>query len=255
MKLSYGVFFYFMGAVLLQYAKTEVFYDNQRNIHIGYLIMATGKYIQFVPPLIRSARTYFCKLHDVHFFVFTDQLLPAEADTTIIYQQRLGWPYDTLKRFHVYAAHKELYNNYQFLFASDADMLFCSQVGDEVLQPLVAVQHPGFVKKRGSYESNRISTACVLANEGRCYCAGGFYGGSTDAFLQLIETCKKQIDVDLEKKYIAVWHDESHLNRYFIDHKPTVVLPMLYCVPEEFLTKFADAKLIALKKKHIEIRR
>src|SRR5579862_8550221 len=71
---------------------------------VGLLVMATGKYIQFVPPLIASARNFFCTNQDVTYFVFTDQ--PADhimtSDIKIIYQKRLGWPFDTMHRFLVY---------------------------------------------------------------------------------------------------------------------------------------------------------
>ena len=57
---------------------------------VGLLIMATGKYIQFVPPLVESARTFFCSNHNVTYFVFTDQEAPLGDDVKIIYQKRLG---------------------------------------------------------------------------------------------------------------------------------------------------------------------
>ena len=38
----------------------------------------------------------------------------------------------------------------------------------------------------------------------------------------------------LKKTLLRVWHDESHLNRYFIDHKPTTILTPSYCYPESW---------------------
>ena len=35
-------------------------------------MIATGKYIDFIAPLIASARKYFLKGHQVTFYVFTD---------------------------------------------------------------------------------------------------------------------------------------------------------------------------------------
>ncbi len=39
---------------------------------IGLLVIATGKYISFVPSLIASADKHFCKDHKVTYFIFTD---------------------------------------------------------------------------------------------------------------------------------------------------------------------------------------
>src|ERR687897_2677335 len=39
--------------------------------NIGFLIVATGRYIEFVPSLIKSAEQYFCPGHSITYFVFT----------------------------------------------------------------------------------------------------------------------------------------------------------------------------------------
>jgi len=225
---------------------------------VGLCIMATGKYTKFVKPLIDSAEKYFCKNHFITYFVFTDGCL-EKSDSTIvkIYQQRLGWPHDTLKRFEVYSKHREQLAQMDYLFAIDADMLFVDNFGDEILKKRVATQHPGFVGKRGSYEGNSLSTACVNFDEGEYYFAGGFYGGSAQEFLKMAYTVSENIKTDLAKNYIAVWHDESHLNRYFIDNKPIIALDCSYCYPEEgescgYLS--VKPKLIALLKDHDEMR-
>ena len=46
-------------------------------------------------------------------------------------------------------------------------------------------------------------------------------------------TIERNIKKDMkEHRYIAVWHDESHLNRYLIDHPPTKLLsPEYLCTP------------------------
>jgi len=225
---------------------------------VGLCIMATGKYTQFVKPLIDSAEKYFCKNHSITYFVFTDGCL-KESDATVvrIYQQRLGWPHDTLKRFEVYSKNHEQLAQMDYLFAIDADMLFVDNFGDEILKERVATQHPGFVGKRGSYDTNPLSTACVGSNEGEYYFAGGFYGGSAQEFLKMAYKISENIKTDLAKNYIAVWHDESHLNRYFIDNKPIIALDCSYCYPEEgescgYLS--VKPKLIALLKDHNEMR-
>jgi len=220
---------------------------------VGLLIMATGKYIQFVPPLLDSARKHFCANNDVTFFVFTDQQASLGDDAVIIYQKRLGWPFDTMHRFHTYLKNRTALESMDYLFACDADMLFVDTVGQEILSDRVATQHPGFVGKRGSYETNPHSRAYVNSNEGIYYFAGGFYGAKKSEFFKLLETTIHNIDADLQHNIIAVWHDESHLNRYFIDNPPTVILSPEYCYPESWNIPYRK-RLLALDKNHAEFR-
>jgi len=227
--------------------------ENER-YKIGLLVVATGKYIQFVPPLIESAEKYFCKDHDVSYVIFTDgQLDPADNIHTV-YQERLGWPKDTLMRFYMYYGQKELLRSFDYLFACDADMLFVNPVGDEILGDRTAVIHPGYVGRRGTYETSQKSTAYVSPSEGEHYFAGGIYGGATPCFFHLLETVIRNIEIDFSNGLIAVWHDESHLNRYFIDHKPSVILSSDYCYPESHRNA-ESKKLLALDKNHDQVRK
>jgi len=223
-------------------------------VHVGILIVATGKYISFVKPLIASAEQHLLPSHQKTYFIFTDGQAPVGHNVVSVYQQRLGWPYDTLMRCSIYVEHPELYTSIDYLFALDADMLFVDTVGDEILGDRVATRHPGFVGRRGTYEADACSTACVRDHEGIYYFAGGFHGGSRDEFLRLASTMYHNILKDLEHDFIAVWHDESHLNRYFIDNAPTVVLNPSYCYPGNKRIPFAK-KLVALDKNHAEYRK
>jgi histo-blood group ABO system transferase len=217
--------------------------------------MATGKYTSFVPPLIQSAEKHFCKNHKVTYFVFTDGIIETSTENVVtIYQPRLGWPFDTMMRYHVYFSQSELLETQDYLFACDADMLFVDEVGDEILSELVATQHPGFVGKRGSYETGPDSLACINNWEGEQYFAGGFYGGSAKEVMNIAKTNSENIDNDYSRGIIAVWHDESHWNRYCIDHKPTLILNPSYCYPESWDLPYPK-KLLALDKDHSEYRK
>lgn len=220
---------------------------------IGLVVAATGKYISFVPPLIASARKHFCANHEVTYFIFTDGQLEAADDIVVIYQKRLGWPYDTMMRFGMYDGAREQLKEMDYIFATDADMLFVDTVGDEILSDRVATQHPGFVGKRGTYETRSMSTAYIAPHEGKYYFAGGFYGGKTSEFLKMVHTCLQNIQIDLSKNFVAVWHDESHLNRYFIDNAPTKILTPSYCYVENWNLPYKK-RLMALVKKHEDFR-
>lgn len=119
----------------------------------------------------------------------------------------------------------------------------------------VATQHPGFVGRRGTYETDPRSTAYVAPHEGECYFAGGFNGGSKDNFMHMASTITRRIqrDFDFFPNKIAIWHDESHVNRYFIDYKPTVILSPSYCYPGALSIPY-HKRLVALDKNHSEMR-
>lgn len=223
--------------------------------HVGLCIMATGKYLSFAERLINSARTYFCPEDTVTYYVFTDgQLENPAPDIVTVPQQRLGWPYDTLMRNAIYLGSWRLFEGLDYIFAVDADMLFVAPVGREIFGERVGTTHPGFYNKPGTYETNKASTAAVKPHEGKRYFAGGFFGGSHDGFLHILMTTTKNITTDLEKNIIAVWHDESHLNRYFIDYPPTTILSPSYCYPERWSLPFTK-KLLALDKDHAAMRK
>lgn len=218
------------------------------------MIVATGKYVSFVPPLLDSARKHFCPEHKVTFFVFTDEQLPAAPDCVRIEQKRLGWPYDTMMRFEMYAKQADLLKEMDYLFACDADMLFVDTVGDEILSERVGTMHPGFVGSRGTYETRQDSLAYIPRQEGKVYFAGGFYGGSYKEVMALTTELTRRIYDDLGRGVIAVWHDESHLNRYLIDRQPTVILNPSYCYPESWNLPYVK-RLLALDKNHSEFRK
>ncbi len=246
---------------------------NSNPLHIGLCIVATGKYIAFVKPLLDSAEKYFCPDHKKTYFIFTDSTAhglnsllksPYKDIVVITYQKRLGWPYDTLMRFSIYNQHKNLFAQTDYMFATDADMLFVGTEGDEILADRVATQHPGFEKNKPlwgnepPYDRNEKSTAYITYDSGTHYFAGGFYGGTTSEFIKMADSITNNIFTDIEQhNYIAIWHDESHLNRYFIDNQPSIILDRSYCYPENGEKKgypTCSPKLLALDKNHAEIR-
>ena len=155
---------------------------------IGLLVVATNKYIRFIDPLLDSADKYFCPGHKVTYFVFTDKYVTPRNNLVVTHQEHRVWPYATLLRSQTYLENKHLFDDMDYLFACDADMLFLSPVGDEILAERVATQHPYFLAQRGTYETSNKSTAYIAPHEGSCYFAGGFYGGTRDVFMHMMKT-------------------------------------------------------------------
>lgn len=224
---------------------------------VGLLVIATNKYIQFVTPLWESVKQHFLPGHEVTMFVFTNRTdFVPEPGQVAIPQQHIAWPGPTLFRYNIFSGAKDKLQEQDYLFYCDADMRFVDTVGDEVLGDLVGTIHPGFFDKPRqafTYETRPNSLAYVKPEEGTKYFAGGFNGGKTQNFLAMCEKLAHNIGEDYKRGVIAVWHDESHMNRYFIDNPPTVQLSPAYCYPESWSIPF-EKRLLALDKNHKEIR-
>ena len=230
--------------------------------NIGLLIIATNKYTQFVSPLIESADKHFFKNHNVTYFVFTNKFDDIEGRNDIIKIDKTHeqWPLITLGRYKTIHKSADILSKMDYLFYCDADMLFVDEVGDEILPDensngLVGTIHPGFFhgnRELYSYETNPNSTAYISPQEGVFYYAGGFNGGTTNSFLTMAKTLSERINKDLENNIIAVWHDESQMNRYMVDNPPKS-LSSSYCYPENWNIPF-ERKLLALDKNHEEVR-
>lgn len=230
---------------------------------VGLVVIATNKYLQFVSPLWESAKKHFLVGQDVTLFLFTDltnaagKIFKDDSNVRIFHQSHMPWPGSTLFRYNIFDSAKTQLGEMDYIFYSDADMLFVDTVGAEILSDRVATIHPGFYsgpRERFTYETNPASKACVLPSEGVSYFAGGFNGGTKIEFLAMCATLANNIAEDYKKGIIAVWHDESHMNRYFIDHPPTVKLSPSYCFPESWDLPF-EKRLLALDKNHSEFRK
>lgn len=224
--------------------------------NVGLILIATNKYKIFVRPLIDSARSFFLKNSKVTYYLFTDsdEFNDLGEDVIINKIEHLPWPFITLYRYKTFVKHKNILSLEDYLFYCDIDMRFVDYVGEEILGDLVSTIHPGFRGGRGTPETNPQSTAFIPPYEELIYYAGGFNGGSASNFLNMAEQIDKNIDIDYQNGIIAIWHDESHLNKFFTNNKPTNVLSPSYCYPESWNLDY-DKKLLALDKDHESIRK
>lgn len=222
---------------------------------IGLLIIGTNKYVQYLQNLIFSADKHFLKDKNVTYFIFSDTDLNLETDRQIIFTkiEHQPWPFMTLFRYKFFHENKEIFNNMDYLYYCDADMLFVGDFNDEIIGERVATQHPGYYGRRGTPELRNESLAFIPPEQEMQYFAGGFNGGSTAEFLKMSEEIYNNINIDLSKNIIAIWHDESHMNRYFVYNPPTVILSPSYCYGELMNIPF-EKKLISLNKDNNEIR-
>lgn len=219
-------------------------------MNVGLIVIATNRYIEFVPQLLSSVKEKFLINHNVEIFLFTNQKF--EGDVTIIPTEHKPWPWMTLGRYHLIQELKN-YPKKDYYYYIDADMIVMSEVRDEIFGDRVATIHGRFKKKPGTYDRNPLSVAYISEKEipsntlAPYYC-GGFQGGSK--FLEDAESLSERIDIDNNNNVIALWHDESHWNRYLLDCPPSVVLPSTYCN----LKHDENAKIAVIKKDVTEVR-
>lgn len=202
---------------------------------IAILYISIGKYEIFWENFYKSAEKYLLAEKSLkHYFVFTDcPKIFNEDDHNIhkIYQQNLGWPNNTLMRFHVFDSISEELKHFDYIYFFNANMLFIEEVNDEIIpksEKLIVFKHPGYFNKardKYPYETNPKSEAFISDNKGEYYFMGGLNGGNSTEYLKLIKTLKFNIDLDLQNKITAKWHDESHINRYVLEKKPKILGP------------------------------
>ena len=228
---------------------------------ICILTIATNKYIQFVERLLDNIEENFLNGHEIQCLLFTDHEVETSDNVRVCQIDHEPWPMPTLKRYNYFVKENEFISQFDYCFYFDVDMGIVDNVGDEVLSDLVATMHPYqsfYPKEERSYDRNEKSLAYVpVGEEGELYYAGGFNGGSTKRFREMAEVLADRVTRDLDNGVIALWHDESQMNRYLIDNPPTLSLTPSYCFAEEHMGNPNypyEPKIIALKKNHNELR-
>lgn len=207
-------------------------------------LIATNNYVNFLDNIIESARNLFMNDCELKFIIYTDSNnIQDSDDIKKILIEREPWPMPTLKRFHYFLRGKNEILESDFSFYIDVDSKFNKQTNlsdiTNIDKSLIATLHPGFVLvndfPEGTPERNPLSRAFINYGENISYFCGGFFGADSKSFISMSEVVSKNIDLDLENNIVAVWHDESHINRYFIDNKPNVVLGKGFSCPEDYL--------------------
>lgn len=235
-------------------------FNSYKGKTIGILYICTGRYSIFWEKFYQSCENNFCPGLKKHYYVFTDQEIPNTGEAvTIIEQQKLGWPFDTLMRFHMFSRIKDLAIQCDYLFFFNANILFLRKVRAYQVLPndeekLVGVLHPFFYggPEGAPYETNTLSKAFVQIDEPKHYVAGGFSGGRAADYLKMSEEIAHNIDIDQANGIIAIWHDESHINAYFAKYKKYKVLNPGYIVPEKRLKGFPfKPYMVVLDKVHV----
>lgn len=239
-------------------------------MNIGICVIATRKYKQFVQPLIEGLDKYFLARHKLTLFLFTDEEGQYFSKIRLSVKQIIIPPYKfplaTLYRYKTFNENSDHFKDMDYLFYTDVDMGYVSEVGQEILVPnLLCVHHPGYYTSKGwGSDNNPRTSLSYLPNEQRRnYYAGGFQGGKTDAYLRACHILDVRIRDDEHRGVMAEWHDETHwnwlLNSGATDLKHQAFGPE-YCMVEEMSLRkqwgisHLKPRIIALAKDHKAIR-
>jgi hypothetical protein len=222
---------------------------------ISINIIATNKYIEFVSDLIQSINEYFFKDCEIFLILYTNNSdfkieLPDRIELFISHIEHEPWPLPTLKRFHYFMKNEDKIRESEYSFYVDADSLFINNVKGSILPQngLIGTIHPCLFNTEGTPERNPSSLAYIPHGSGNRYFCGGFIGGSANAFIAMSSEMIKRIDSDLSNGLIAIWHDESHINRFFFENPPEITLEHPFAVAENMTQIKKESVILFLDK-------
>lgn len=177
----------------------------------------------------------------MHYFLFTDQpeavpdiKFSEEHNLTVLKVPGLDrWQDISMGRMEILEniTRDKLANEADFIFCFDVDTKFYGHWGAESLGDLVAVIHPWFTdfqREKFTYERRPESQAFIPHEEGDYYYTAAAFGGSVQEVHKLTKACREHQTIDAANSIEAVWHDESHLNKYFLYNKPSKLLSPEY---------------------------
>ena len=202
---------------------------------IAFIFIGTNKYAGFFPEYHESVQQKFIpNFYGVkkEILAFTDTPDACTFDREGVKTFKIEhkpWPYITLKRFQFIMQAEEYLKKFTDIIFMDADMVVNDYIHDNFLKTYeyyFGVQHPGqwMYGPVVEFETNPESTACVTKSPHQTkYRQGCFWGGKNPHILEMIRTLRDNVELDLEKKIVAAWRDESHLNKFFSDNEDRVV--------------------------------
>lgn len=221
---------------------------------VAILSIATNGYLYYYEKMIDSFSKVRSSSTEIEFHLFTDDLAEAHkilshySNISIhIHEiESYKWPEATLLRYEIYQKHISSVPAKYFMHL-DADMLFTEDIFGNFTDlvetnAMSLVRHPGFYRESnsllstwrllglrqflsdvigrlkygalGTWETNRKSTAFTPRWLRKFYYCGGVWIGPSKAFKSFVEINSKNVATDLSAKFIAKWHDESHLNKW-----------------------------------------
>lgn len=208
---------------------------------VALTVFAVGRYLDaYLETFLNSSEHHFMLGLPVTYYVFTD--MPEKVPTISLGPHRnlkvmkvdrhSRWQDISMMRMKTITdiIESEIRHHFTHVFCFDVDQTFVGRFGSEVLGDSVALLHAHYYhlpKNLFTYDRNPKSKAYM--ETGDFYYHAAVFGGTWKSVKAISKACYKSIMEDKENNVEALWHDESHLNRYFYVHKPSRLLSPEYC--------------------------
>ncbi|XP_028664528.1 uncharacterized protein LOC114656995 [Erpetoichthys calabaricus] len=240
---------------------------TKENPIIGLTVFAIGKYLDaYLEKFLLTAEMHFMKGYRVIVYVIVDdpsRLPYIEFGVKHSYKvfrilKEDRWQDISMMRMKTLSDLLRNYIQYEvdYVFCMDVDQYFLAPYSVETLGELVAQAQAWFFHESNykfTYERRPQSTAYIADGMGDYYYHAAVFGGRPLNVLKLVEFCFQNIVEDKKKNIEAVWHDESHLNKYFLLNKPTKILNPDYCWDYN-IAQNSNAKLAWATKDYANLR-
>lgn len=202
----------------------------------------------YLNTFLTSAEKYFMLGLPVTYYVFTDlpeqmpqiKLGPQRRLKVIKVEKHSRWQDISMMRMKTISdtIQSDIRHHSNYVFCFDVDQEFRGRFGSEALGDIVALLHAHYYKlpkERFTYDKNPKSKAYM--ETGDFYYHAALFGGLWENVKNLTDTCYLSIMEDKLNNVEALWHDESHLNKYFWLYKPSRLLSPEYCWDESIGNK------------------
>jgi len=215
---------------------------------VAITFIGTNRYLDYLPKYYENIEKYFLPNTEKVILAFTDGELNDTPDNLKVYkQEHLDWPFITLKRFEIINKARDVIDECDWLVFIDADAIPVTTITEEEFltdKPLFGVHHPchylgmdPHTKAPGAYEQNPKCEAYVDVSKSLppVYWQGCLWGGKVPHVCAMIDELQARVNRDLENDIVAVWHDETQINRYFLERTGDVhTFGPSYAFPEVF---------------------
>ena len=218
---------------------------------IALVFVGTSKYADFFPLWYEGVSNYLfnegsCEKTVYAFTDRVDEEYFKHDDVVVCGISHVPWPWVTLSRFSyidqtIDDMRKKGITHTLFL---DADLfpqenVFFSQVFNK-LKPLTGVCHPGKISNPDwhAFVQDEATTASVHSFnedlESQIYHQGCLWGGAIDEVAEMCEQLVANIEKDNAAGVMPDWHDESHMNYWFLKNYEKVhTLPSSFAFPDQ----------------------